>query len=269
MVLGERASGDLIYLSPMQTSNPTVKILQVLEFFSVYSEDAFTLNDLSIQIDISKPTLLRILNTLVQHGYLVQNKERKYVGNFTLSHTIALSDSQFASVKKALQQLAIDSGRTVEMLTVKKESLYWHEQIRVPERNNPIFAHPGMFRVLYQLDAPARVYLKHLCTDYVEKNFLTTKFFTHKGSNRIKHTWGEARKILDSVKLERVEYDTEGNDLDIRRYALMLKEPDGRFLFILSVAEMVTRQNDTRLHIQEICELMTKTRDKLLRSLFR
>ncbi|MDB5445269.1 MAG: ArsR family transcriptional regulator [Phenylobacterium sp.] len=59
-------------------SNPTLRVLQILEFLAVSPTEAYGLSELSRALGLSKTTCLSILNTLVDAGYVLQHPTRKH-----------------------------------------------------------------------------------------------------------------------------------------------------------------------------------------------
>lgn len=59
-------------------SNPTTRVLQILEFLAVSPTEAYGLSELSRALALSKTTCLSILNTLVDAGYVIQHPTRKH-----------------------------------------------------------------------------------------------------------------------------------------------------------------------------------------------
>ncbi len=59
-------------------SNPTTRVLQILEFLAVSPTEAYGLSELSRALALSKTTCLSILNTLVDAGYVLQHPTRKH-----------------------------------------------------------------------------------------------------------------------------------------------------------------------------------------------
>ena len=103
-------------------SNPTSRVLQVLEYLAMRPAETYGLSELARSIGISKSTCLSILNTLVDSGYVTQHPVQRYyslgpaaiaVGQAALVRFPNVSD-----VLPILRELSRDigMGTTVEAL---------------------------------------------------------------------------------------------------------------------------------------------------------
>ena len=63
---------------PKPLSNPTTRVLQVLEYLATRPSEHYGLSDLSRSTKMSKSTCLAILNTLVEAGYVIQHPVQRY-----------------------------------------------------------------------------------------------------------------------------------------------------------------------------------------------
>lgn len=63
---------------PKPLSNPTMRVLQVMEYLATRPSGTYGLSELSRSIGMSKSTCLSILNTLVDAGYVIQHPVQRY-----------------------------------------------------------------------------------------------------------------------------------------------------------------------------------------------
>lgn len=59
-------------------SNPTARVLRVLEYLAIRPSETYGLSELARSVGISKSTCLSILNTLSDSGYVVQHPLQRY-----------------------------------------------------------------------------------------------------------------------------------------------------------------------------------------------
>jgi DNA-binding IclR family transcriptional regulator len=112
---------------PKPLSNPTTRVLQVLEHLTTRPLETYGLSELARNIGISKSTCLSILNTLVEAGYVVQHPVQRYyslgpaaiaVGQAALVRFPDVSD-----VLPVLRQLAQQFGMTATVEAVAGDQL--------------------------------------------------------------------------------------------------------------------------------------------------
>jgi DNA-binding IclR family transcriptional regulator len=60
-----------------RASPPTARVVAVLDFLARHPHDGFGLSELARRVDLSKPTCLGIVTTLVDAGYLVRDPQQK------------------------------------------------------------------------------------------------------------------------------------------------------------------------------------------------
>jgi DNA-binding IclR family transcriptional regulator len=96
----------------MRPSNPTSRVVAILDFLIAHPLDRFGLSELSRSVGIAKATCLSVLNTLVEAGYVLQHpKSRTYSLGAALASVTAALDQRFPEVARcrpALGTLAAD-----------------------------------------------------------------------------------------------------------------------------------------------------------------
>ncbi len=231
-----------------ELSPPTAKTLEVLEYFS-FSRGAVSLKQLADATEISQATLLRILNTLVGYGYISKSSDKKYIANFKLSKSDMIPAYLDAAINKSLERLIEKTGQAVEIITIKNDNLFWYNKREAANMQIKINAKTGFRRSIYELDAPSRLYLKSLGAEQVCKRFSSDAFYD---IDYKKCSWKQAVAIWNREDIAKVTYDEHGNSNGIRRYAALVTDRAGDFLFILSLAEAAVPHNNTAEHINKI-----------------
>ena len=242
-----------------EISPPAAKTLAVLECFA-FASGELSLKEISEHTGISQATLLRILNTLLEYGYITRSSDKKYQSCFTLHKAGSISAKLEPYLKESLKNLVATTEQSAEILTVKENCLFWHNKKESPDLQIQIKAQQGHKRRIYELDAPSRLYLKYLGAEKVAENFGKDKFFDTLYKNC---SWKEAVKIWEKEKVDDITLDLDGNGNGVRRYATLICDKHQNFLFILSVAEAATPYNNTEEHINKVISAI-KTEKKAL-----
>lgn len=229
-------------------SPPAAKTLEVLEYFS-FSREKISLKQIADATEISQATLLRILNTLVDYGYISKSSDKKYLSNFKLSKSDVIPAYLDSMINKSLERLVENIGQAVEIITIKNDNLFWHNKKEAANMQIKINAKTGFKRSIYELDAPSRLYLKSLGDEQACKRFSNDSFCD---IDYKKCSWKQAVAIWDAEDIDKVTYDEHGNSNGVRRYAALVTDKAGDFLFILSVAEAAVPRNNTNEHIKKI-----------------
>jgi len=240
-------------------SPPAAKTLEVLEYFS-FSKGEVTLKQIADATEISQATLLRILNTLIDYEYISKSSDKKYIANFKLSKADAIPAYLDSVLDESLERLVENSGQSAEIITVKGDKLFWHNKKEAANMQIRISAHAGFKRSIYELDAPSRIYLKSLGEEQTADRFSTDGFYD---IDYKKCSWSEAAAIWNAENIKKVTYDRHGNGNGVRRYAALVCDKVGDFLFILSVAEAAVPRNNTKEHIDKIISAIESERNIL------
>lgn len=247
-----------------ETSKPLERALSVIEHMNTRHDRAYSLEELSKDSGVAKTTLLRIMNTLIDFGYVSKTQKKRYVTNFRLSKLLPLDPAHHRYLESVLREIVIETRQSAEIITVNGKNLYWYDKVesrRLPLR---IAAFPGFRRTLYELDAPSRLYLKHLSVDTVSHQFDTTGFYTA-APEYASVTWEEAVDLLESVDTKGIEFDLEGNRHGIRRFCALTESKSGEFQYILAIAEAALRVPDEKAHIEKNCSILKQHMKQLTR----
>lgn len=248
----------------MNISKPVEKTIAVMEYMYAHPKESFSLENLSRECGIPKTTMLRIVSTFLQHGYLSRTERKEYLCNFVFTKAIPLNAEHLIKIKEILQKLVDECHQSAEILTVNGKNLQWYDRVEHPELPIRIAAQIGAKRTLYELDAPSRMYLKFLGLDQVIAQFETSSFYTS-SSTLTELEWREAKKIIEMADVENVEYDLTGNRHGVRRFATIISSATGEFLYLLCLAEPALWVDDENGHLQKNMTLLQKYKDELMK----
>ena len=105
-----------------RTSPPTERVVAVLDFLARHPHDRFGLSELARRLDLSKPTCLGILSTLVESRYLVRDAHDKTYGLgpalISLGHTAQESMRVNPVAREELRRLSAAFDTTAALSAV-------------------------------------------------------------------------------------------------------------------------------------------------------
>ncbi|HMB01444.1 MAG TPA: hypothetical protein VKS21_10710, partial [Spirochaetota bacterium] len=163
-------------------------------------------------------------------------------------------------IRKELKLLADKIHSTTELLSITGTSLLWLESVE-PENNFiRVKAVPGFTRTLYELDAPARLYLNSLSQSMLAR-FDQARFYESSPGYR-SLSKAKALKLIRTAQTHRVTLDHRGNQNSIRRYAALLTYQNKTF--IITAAEADTVLNNKKKHINFLCSCLEQTGKKIM-----
>ncbi len=139
--------------------------------------------------------------------------------------------------------------------------LYWFDQRTHAGEQLRIVAKPGMTRTLYELDAPARLFLSIKGLDFIKEKLLPG--FFHEGPTKRQLSVDEALSRIRETNPKGVVYDVNGNQNGIRRYVIAIHAPDGQFRYLLSIAEPAATINDQPEHMLRMEQLLKEAKEAL------
>jgi DNA-binding IclR family transcriptional regulator len=91
----------------LRPSNPTARVVAILDFLIAHPLDRFGLSELSRAVGVAKATCLSVLNTLVDAGYVLQHPtSRTYSLGAALASVTAALDRRFPEVARCRPALA-------------------------------------------------------------------------------------------------------------------------------------------------------------------
>lgn len=229
-------------------SHPAAKTLEALEYLSFIGGE-LSLRQIADATKISQATLLRILNTLIEYGYISKNMDKKYTANFKLSKADTIPAYLEPALDESIGRLVEKTGQSAEIITVKGDQLFWHNKKEAADMQIRLNANIGFRRSIYELDAPSRLYLKSLGTERINKLFKADAFYDIAYK---KCTASKAKSIWNAENIDEVIYDRHGNSNGVRRYAGLVNDKNGNFLLLLTVAEAAVPRNNTNEHINKV-----------------
>lgn len=148
-----------------RTSPPTQRVIAVLEFLSRHPHDRFGLSELARRVDVSKPTCLGILTTLVESGFLLRDSMDKTYrlgpALISLGHIAQESMRVDPAAREELRTLAATYGATAGLSAVVDNRITLLEIVGPPDADAGVrvgqsypFAPPvGLMFVLWDDEA--------------------------------------------------------------------------------------------------------------------
>lgn len=219
--------------SPAPALDRGIAVMQALQ-----KENPLTLEQLSQLVDSPKSSLLRILSTLQQHGWVKRNSQKQYVPMLHLTPLEQTQDWETYLVER-LSDLGRMLNLTVEWYQRKEEKavITW----RYEPENSPVHirARVGFIRnSTGELDAVAQVLLKSTELKPGKDSW------TYLQGEKAPLSTAEVRKKLNAIS-GRIVGDTEYNPNGVRRLAVSILNLDGTLRGIISIAESYTPKTDS------------------------
>lgn len=221
-----------------------------------------TLDELARVSGVPKTTLLRILNTLVETGYVSKTRKKRYVANFQLTKLIPLDSAHHRHLEAVLETVSRETGQTAEIITVTGKSLYWYDRFEPAGFGVRVAAQRGFRRTLYELDAPSRLYLSRIGIDKVGEEFDRTAFYTAM-PQYAPVSWDAARALIRGTKPDCVAFDQTGNRNGIRRFATAITSKQGAVLYLLAIAEPAVVVSSWDEYAKRLTDVLIDQRQRL------
>lgn len=221
-----------------------------------------TLDELARFSGVPKTTLLRILNTLVETGYVSKTRKKGYVANFQLTKLIPLDSAHHRHLEGVLETVSRETGQTAEIITVTGKSLYWYDRFEPTGFGVRVAAQRGFKRTLYELDAPSRLYLSRIGTGAVGQEFDTTAFYTAM-PHYAPLPWEVARARIAAAASHEVVFDESGNRNGIRRFATAITSQQDTVLYLLAVAEPAVVVSSWDDYVTRLRDVLLDQRQRL------
>ncbi|TKA98296.1 MarR family transcriptional regulator [Cereibacter changlensis] len=223
------------------TGAPTDRIIDVLEYLMNASPGPVKQVTIARDLGMSSATLSRIVRILSDRGYLFRTSEKYLIKNFSLERIVPMSEAYLEELDGTLGALRAQLGVAVEVIVVTGHELLWHSRAAHPDPDVTIWAREGFRRSLFEFDALSRLYLSTLPPERLRDGFYIGGFFdTSKKAGRREIAWLEADAVQAAVEAARGAHfacDAEGNHFGIRRFVTVVRDPSGRFLHLLSLAD--------------------------------
>ncbi|MCJ8139177.1 helix-turn-helix domain-containing protein [Falsirhodobacter halotolerans] len=226
------------------TSAPTDRIIDVLEYVMNAPAGPVKQVDIARDLGLAPATLNRIVRILSDRGYLFRTSEKYLIKNFTLDRIVPMSAAYLAELQTTLTSLTDRLGAAAEVIVVAGHELLWHSRTPHPDRAITIWAREGFRRSLFEFDALSCLYLSTLAPERLGEGFFIGGFFdtSTRGATR-QISWLESEDVERAVTAARGRTfvsDAAGNHFGIRRFATIIRDAEGRFLHLLSIADAAT-----------------------------
>jgi DNA-binding IclR family transcriptional regulator len=245
-------------------SEPVRRALAVLEYFADHSGTPLTQAQIANACGISSATLNRIVKVLCDEGYAFRDKSRRYRCNVAFTKMIGADADYFNVLAKAISAIVSATALAAESVVVRGNEFEWHHKEEPPNTTLHLRARPGFRRNMNELDALSRLYLAEIGWEEVDRRFDTATFYAA-GARHRRVPAQEARRIVEKTDPMGVAYDIEGNGNGVRRFATIIRDQDGRFLHLLSIAEAALPLADRSGHVRQNVAVLERWRDTLSR----
>lgn len=242
--------------------NPSVRLLQVMEYLMAAGSEPVKQIDIARDLDISPATLSRIINTLSDRGYLFRTSEKYCVRNFRLIRNVPMSENYLSVLNGLMDDITREHKVAVEAVVVSGFDLLWHSSTQLPDASVAIRAAAGFRRNLYELDALSRLYLGRVGWEEVSYKFYAGGFF-QTGVDMASVAPETAQQIIESAADSDFAYDMDGNHVGVRRFATLVEDDQGNFLHLLSLAEAAVPVKDREEKIAASKVILQAAKSKL------
>lgn len=245
-----------------ESRGPAARIIKLISFFSNHPQKDFSLQELQSQLGISGATLLRDLEVLLEQGYLLRKKARRYQSNCLFQRMLPFGQNFSNKLDRILRSLADSRALAAELLLVQANHLFWARKEEGQNQEISINAFPGFTRSLYELDAPSRLFLAQRGQNYIEASMDKQAFYLSRPDYK-KISWEQARTIIAKTDLSAVAYDPEGNSNGVRRFAVLIKSEKITQPLIITLAEAALARNNHQEHINRVRHQLLKAKNEL------
>lgn len=238
------------------------RVLQVMECLSKTSSKGITSAEVCEQTGLASSTVYRMLNELEKAGYLYKGPGRTLLPNYTFERRISFGTFGPEQLLDACLQISRTLQTASEVILLKGPNLLWHHKEEHPNQALSLRAHAGFVRGTYEMDSISRLSLAHKTIDDIERNWDLTSFYGVGVAGK-KALWPDVRANLLAINPDEMEFDIQGNAKGVRRFCVAVKDIDGTFICLLTVAEAAVPLGDETQHISNIRNVLMNARASL------
>ncbi|WP_158545706.1 MULTISPECIES: IclR family transcriptional regulator [unclassified Haloferax] len=205
------------------------KLFEILEY--VLDEGEGTALSVAEAIDFNRSTVHVHLQTLVKHGYLVQDENLYRPSLKFLKHSERVRDRIpfYQKGKDEVDELAAETGELVNMASVEQESFYL---LYISEGEKAIHNHLPGKQMAMHASAVGKAILAHLPTDDADRIINKAKL-TKITENTITDE-DELRTELETIRSQGFAVDAEEGGIGIRCLAAPVRS-DERIVGAVSI----------------------------------
>ncbi len=237
------------------------RLFQVLE---AMTEKEFTgVRELKAKTGINSTTIHRILNTLVDLGYVRQNKEtEKYALTYKLTalgNVVSENNSVIAIIHPYLEELSNRFGETVHLVERVKNNIRYIDKITP---NQGVFATGSYVGLELPLTSTAvgKSILAYLPNEEIETIWNNEELLIY--TEKTIKTFPQLQKEIDLVRQRGFAYDDEEREVGLFCVAICLGEYFGQVKYAISLSAPVAYMKDD--YLQEIQAYLLKIKTELL-----
>ncbi|MBW2040314.1 MAG: IclR family transcriptional regulator [Deltaproteobacteria bacterium] len=198
--------------------------------------------DIARRLDIPKPSLLRILRTLMHKGFIIQDDNtKKYklglkiirIGNTVLGRIDLRS-----LAREAMRHLSESTRETVELSTLDRDQLILIDQIESPEGIR-LYQHIGSAYPYFHTNAVGKVYLAYM--DPEKRRKVLGKIGLPKITEYTITEMKRLERELEGVRSRGYAFEDQELRLGLRRLASPIFDHENKVIGCLSVAGPIFR----------------------------
>lgn len=223
----------------IQSVNRVFSILEVLAL-----EGSKSIAELHMQLGLHKTTLHRMLSTLTELGYVLQNPEN---GKYYLSYKIVVLANQTLRWNTAakvatpyLQKLVEECQETVHMMQREENRVRYIVKIEPHNANFLMGSYVGMELPMY-CTAAGKAMMAQLSDKEVEKIWEENKDIRY--TEKTVRSLAELKKQLEKIRKTGFAYDDEERENGLFCVAVCVSDCRGIPLYGLSISAPLVRMN--------------------------
>ena len=236
----------------VRTVSKAFKILEILSF-----NPGQGVSDLARSLSSQKSTVFRLLNTLKEEGFVVQDKEtEKYSLSLKLfslgANTVNKLDVTQAA-QSVINRLSQESAETIHLCTIDNDQIVYLQKIESRHSLQVIMMSRIGQSTPFYCTGVGKVLMAHQPEERIQR-YLRDNTLTRFTGNTIVDK--DALKAeLNAVRIRGYAYDNEEHELGVRCVAAPIFNQAGAIIAALSVSGPTVRILDDKL--VEIRELVT------------
>lgn len=166
-----------------QNTVPAIdRAIDVIEFISSCEKD-MSLSEIINNVDIPRQSLIRILNTLCDRGFLDKSSKRGLyrigLKFLYLGHRLQDKFDLRTVAWKYMKELSQETRKTIELSTLDRDQLILLEQIRGSEGMS-LYSRVGSVFPYFHAVSVGKVYLSLMSEDKRRRVYMGSRFFVMK-----------------------------------------------------------------------------------------
>ncbi len=226
----------------MRDSNKVQSVIKAMKIFEelVYNGSAISLSKLSDRVELNISTVHRLINTLLDLGYVEQNADGQYrLGLFAyeVSEMINREFDLRKVVHPILEDIAAECNETCNLVVLEDSQVVYLDQV---ESTNMVrmFASPGSRGPAYCTGA-GKMLLSYLEEEELEAYINKTEFIPYTDSTITDPL--NMKRELKKIRLQNYSLDLEERERGVRCVAAPILGKERKIMGAISVSGPSTR----------------------------